>query len=90
MSRLFEWADSVVARMRYFDVAATKLAVLLFTIFLVKLWPNIAAFDWRIYLIGGFVIAMPTIFRLFERGMITFTLVVYLAIYLAVEFLTTL
>ena len=90
MSRLIEWVDGKVAQMRYFDVAATKLAVLFFTLFLVKIWPPIICLDWRWYLGLSFVVAAPIIYRIFERGMVVLYLAVYAAIYLAVEFLTTL
>ena len=48
MSRLIEWVDGKVAKMRYFDVAATKLAVLFFALFLVKIWPPIICLDWAL------------------------------------------
>ena len=90
MSRFIEWIDSRIAKMRYFDLSATKLAVLLFTLFLVKIWPPLASLDWRVYFILAFIVAFATIVRIFERGMIAVYLAFYLAIYLAVEFLTNL
>ena len=90
MSRFIEWVDARVSQMRYFDVAATKLAVMLFTLFLVKIWPPITCLDWRWYLGLSFVVAAPIIYRIFERGMVVLYLATYAAIYLAVEFLTTL
>ena len=90
MFGFIEWADSRIAKMRCFDIVAIKLAVLLFTLFLVKIWPPLIALNWRIYLILAIIVAMPPIVRSFERGMIAFYSIVYLAIYLAVEFLTTL
>ncbi len=91
MSKFFDWLDGRVAQMRALDIAALKLAVFLFTLFLVKLWPPILCLDWRWYLGLSFVVAVPVLFRFLEkRLLIALYAALWGAIYLAVEFLTKL
>ena len=91
MSAFIDWINTCIAKMRYFDVSATKLAVFLFTLFLVKLWPPLAGLDWRWYFGLSFLAAAPVIFRIVDRHwIIALYLAFYAAIYLAVECLTKL
>lgn len=87
MAKFFAQLNSEIQKMKWFDVALLKIAVLFFALFLADLFPQLLGWDWQTYFVLSFIAVLPIIFRIFEK--LWFRLIYiafYGAIYLLAEY----
>ncbi|MDP7116444.1 MAG: hypothetical protein QF632_05740 [Candidatus Woesearchaeota archaeon] len=65
---LFEWADSKIPLLRWYDVSFIKMSTLFATLFLAKVIPDILGLEWYWYLILCLVFAVPVMKKMFSGG----------------------
>lgn len=68
---LYELADRMGNKMKFWDFALLKLSVLFSTLFLITVWPAfrnlVMSFDWYWYLIIAILLSAPLIKKMFSE-----------------------
>lgn len=47
--KLFAWADSRIALMKWYDIGLLKFCVAAFVLMVAKLWPPLLLPDWKVF-----------------------------------------
>ncbi|MBU0666572.1 MAG: hypothetical protein ABIC91_02265 [Nanoarchaeota archaeon] len=67
--KLCKTLNNNIKKMKWYDISLTKLSVLLFTLFLVTVWPGfhdlVMKIAWYWYLILGIIVAIPVMKKVF-------------------------
>jgi len=67
---LIEWAESLIGKMKWYDISLIKLATFFATLFLIVVWPAfhdlVMQFDWYWYLILALVFAISALKKMFS------------------------
>jgi hypothetical protein len=65
--KCIEMLNKKLKNMDIFDVSLTKLAVFFMTLFLVKVFPELLALDWYVYIIIGIVFAIRPMYHYLKK-----------------------
>ncbi|HII65855.1 TPA: hypothetical protein HA295_03715 [Candidatus Woesearchaeota archaeon] len=67
----FDWLDSNIQKMRWYDISFLKLAVFFATLFLITVWPAfrtfVLGFAWYWYLALMTIFMIPLLKKMFSR-----------------------
>ena len=64
---IFKWSESIIQKMKWYDMSLTKLSSLAFGLFLAKLWPDLLALEWYCYLGGSLILAIIPLRLMFTK-----------------------
>jgi|TARA_Y100000031_G_scaffold149339_1_gene187018 hypothetical protein len=64
---LFDWVDSKIPNMRWYDIGLVKLSVAGFVLFLAKLWQPLLALEWYWYLVVALVAMIRPLYLVFGK-----------------------
>jgi len=65
--RCTDWLNSIVQRMKWFDISFVKISVAAFILMIAALWPPILSLDWYWYLIIGVLAMIRPLYTMFKR-----------------------
>jgi hypothetical protein len=64
----FQWAESRIRKMHWYDISLTKLSVAAFILMLAKLWQPILNLEWYWYGIIFLIAAIRPLYTIFSGG----------------------
>lgn len=64
---LFDWMNSKIANIRWYDISLTKLSTAAFILMIAKLWNPILILDWYWYLVIGVLAAISPIMKMLKK-----------------------
>ena len=64
---LFNWVESKIQNMRWFDISFVKLSSAAFILMIAKLWSGILVLDWYWYAVIGIIAAIRPLTVMFKE-----------------------
>ncbi|MBU2634119.1 MAG: hypothetical protein KJ674_02655 [Nanoarchaeota archaeon] len=64
---LFNWMESKIQNMRWFDISFIKLSSAAFILMIAKLWSDILVLDWYWYAVIGIIAAIRPLTMMFKE-----------------------
>ena len=65
--KLFEWMNSSIQRMKWYDMSLVKLSTAAFILMVAKLWNPILTLDWYWYLVIALAAAIAPMVKMFKK-----------------------
>jgi len=65
--KIIDWMNKQHKNTDFWDMGLTKWTMFFFTLFLVKLFPELLALDWYVYLIAALILAIRPVYHFFGK-----------------------
>ena len=64
---LFEWCETKIPKMKWYDISLIKLSSAAFALFLAKIWSPLLSLSWTTYLAIGILAALLPMKKFFSE-----------------------